>query len=196
VVRQRIETCELPEETHMQTAQELFIHNLNDMLDAERRILEVLQQQEDESDRSDMQKIFAQHHEQTEKQIERLQQCFLELDEEPEETECHGVLGLIEEKQSFMQEEPTKELIDLFNIGATGKVEHYEIAVYESLIDMAEKMEQKKVARLLQQNLREEEQMLRKCQGLMKKFKPSQMGMEEEEEQEEAKPRRQSRRAA
>jgi ferritin-like metal-binding protein YciE len=61
---------------------------------------------------------------------------------------------------------------------------------------MAEKMEQKKVARLLQQNLREEEQMLRKCQGLMKKFKPSQMGMEEEEEQEEAKPRRQSRRAA
>lgn len=178
----------------MQTARELFIHDLNDMLDAERRILDILQQQEEETDRSDMQKAFTQHHSQTETQIERLEQCFQELEEEAQETECHGIVGLVEEKQSFMQQEPTKELIDLFNIGATGKVEHYEIAAYTSLIDMAEKMGHKKAVRLLQQNLREEQQMLKKCEGFMKKFKPSEMGVEEEEE--EARPRRQSRRAA
>lgn len=166
----------------MQTAMELFVYELNDMLDAERRILEALQQQEQESDRQDLQRVFSQHRLQTEKQIQRLEQCFEELDEEPEEVECRGIMGLVEEKQAFMQEEPSKELVDLFNMETASKVEHYEIAAYGTLIEMAQKMDEKKALRLLQQNLREEEQMLRKCEGLLKKFKPSRIDAGEQEE--------------
>jgi ferritin-like metal-binding protein YciE len=174
----------------MRTAHELFVHELNDILDAEHRILESLQQLEQESHRADLRKAFSQHRSQTEKQIERLEQCFEELDEEPQETECRGIMGLVEEKQAFMQEEPSTELIELFNLGAAGKVEHYEIATYTTLIDMAQKMGHKKTLRFLQQNLKEEEQMLKKCEGFIRKFTPSRMGMEEEAKAEEPRHRK------
>jgi ferritin-like metal-binding protein YciE len=180
----------------MQTAQEFFVHELNDMLDAERRILESLQKLEEESGRPELQKAFSQHRAQTEKQIQRLEQCFHQLDEPAEETECHGIKGLAEEEQAFMQEEPTEELTDLFHLGAAAKVEHYEIASYNALIDMAQKLEENKVVRFLQQNLREEQQMLKKCEGLLKKFKLSRLEEEAIEEEPEEQERPSQRRAA
>ncbi|MFB3815152.1 MAG: ferritin-like domain-containing protein [Terriglobales bacterium] len=178
----------------MQTAHELFIHELNDMLDAEQQIVNALQQLENESERPDLQKAFSQHRGQTEKQIERLHQCFEEIDEQPKEQECLGIRGIIGEKQKLEEEDPSDEIKEIFSIGASTKVEHYEIAAYNGLIDMAQKMGHKQSVRLLQQNLREEEQMLKKCESLLKKLKPSMMGMEEEE-MEEA-PRSRTRRAA
>lgn len=178
----------------MQTAHELFLHELSDMLDGERKILEALQQQAEESDRSDLQKAFQQHFKQTEKQIERLLQCFEVLEEAEQPAECAGIKGLIEEKKSFEEEDPSEELIDMFNIGAACKVEHYEIAAYTALIDMCQKMRFTKAKQLLQQNLREEQQMLKRCEGFQKKFKPSKLA--EEFEEEEERPRTHHKRAA
>jgi len=68
----------------MQTAHELFLHELSDMLDAERNILEALEEQVNESSRPDLQKAFESHRQQTEKQVQRLEQVFESLEEEPE----------------------------------------------------------------------------------------------------------------
>lgn len=54
----------------METAHELFLHEMSDMLDAEHNLLEALQQQSEESSRPDLQKAFATHRQQTEKQIQ------------------------------------------------------------------------------------------------------------------------------
>lgn len=182
----------------MESVREFFVHELGDMLDAERKILDVLQQQQEEVQNPQLQKAFEMHYSQTEKQIERIEQVFQELEEQAEETECKGIIGLIEEKQAFMQEDPSEELVELFTIGATAKVEHYEIAAYNTLIDLATKLGINKGVRLLNQNLREEEQMLKKAEGFAKKMKPENLGMEEEEEgeEEEARPRSRSRRRA
>jgi ferritin-like metal-binding protein YciE len=169
----------------MQTAHELFIHELNDMLDAERKLVEALGKQAEESSRPDLKKAFDTHQEQTQKQVERLEQCFESIDEEPEERECKGIQGLIDEHDSFMDEEdPSEDLIDIFNVGAGTKVERYEISAYEGLIRLADLMEHKKASKLLSQNLREEEQTLKKLEGFSKKLKPEQMGMEEEKDEE------------
>jgi ferritin-like metal-binding protein YciE len=178
----------------MQTAHELFIHELQDIYDGEQRLVQALGEQAQESTRPELQKAFESHHNQTQKQVERLQQVFESVGEEPEETECKGIMGLIEEKKSFSEEEPSEEILDIFNVGAAVKVEQYEIASYESLIQLARQMNHRKAAQLLNQNLTEERATLRKMQGFSKKLKPSELGMEEEQEQETTRPRR--RRAA
>ncbi|HKW73990.1 MAG TPA: DUF892 family protein, partial [Terriglobales bacterium] len=67
---------------------------------------------------------------------------------------------------------------------------------YESLIDLAEDMGHTKAVKLLQQNLKEEEQTLKKMQGLSRKITPEQSGMEEEEIETRSTRRRGARRAA
>jgi len=171
----------------MQTAHEFFIHGLTDILSAERQLVEALGKQAEESTRPDLKKAFESHREQTQKQVERLEQCFEEIGEEPEETECKGIKGLIEEHDSFVEEEdPSEDLIDIFNVGAATKVERYEISEYEGLIRLATMMGHKKSVKLLNQNLKEEQQTEKKMLGFGKKLKPENMGMGEEEESEES----------
>jgi ferritin-like metal-binding protein YciE len=172
------------DEEAMETAHELFIHELQDILDAEQQLVEALGNQAEESSRPDLQKAFQSHQAQTEKQVERLQQVFELIGEKPEETECKGIRGLIEEHDHFKQEEqPAEDIMDIFNAGAAEKVESYEISAYESLIRLGEQMGHTKAVRLLNQNLKEEQQTLKKMQGFSKKLKPQNMGMEEEEEE-------------
>jgi ferritin-like metal-binding protein YciE len=167
----------------MQTAHEMFIHELTDMFDAEQNLVEALGKQAEESSRPDLQKAFQSHQAQTEKQVERLRQCFEVLGEDPGEAESKGIRGLIEEHDTFLQEEnPSEDLIDIFNTVAAAKVESYEIQAYQALIRLADLMEHTKASRLLNQNLKEEQQTLKKMEGFSKKLKPQNLGMEEEEE--------------
>jgi len=166
----------------MQTAHEFFIHELGDMLDAEQKLVEALGEQAKESSRPELQKAFQAHQAQTEKQVERLHQVFESIEEQPEETECRGLKGLIEEHDTFKEEDPSEDLLDIFNVGAATKVERYEISSYESLIRLAQLMGHKKAVKLLNQNLKEEQQTLKKMESFAKKMKPEDLGMGEEEE--------------
>lgn len=179
----------------MQTARDLFVHELQDMFDAEQRLVNALGEQEQESSNPELQKAFASHREQTENQVERLRQAFEEIGEEPEETECKGIKGLIEEHEAFKEEDPSEELLDIFNVGAAIKVESYEINAYESLVKLGRELNFKKAVNLISQNLKEEQQTLKKMQTFSNKLKPSELGVEEEEMADE-RPRRRSRRAA
>ncbi len=166
----------------MQTAHEFFIHELKDMLDAEQQLVEALGKQAGESDRPDVKKAFQSHQAQTEKQVQRLQQVFESIGEQPEEQECAGIRGLIEEHDNFKEEEPSADLLDMFNVGAATKVERYEISAYESLTQLAREMGHRKAVQLLTQNLKEEQQTLKKMEGFSKKLKPKRMGIGEEED--------------
>lgn len=168
----------------MQTAHELFKHELSDILDGERKFLEITGQMAEELERPDLKKAFEMHRGQTENQIERLEQCFQELGEEPEESDCAGVKGLMEEHQNFAQEEPAPDILGIFDVSAAIKGERYEISAYESILRLSDMMGHKKVSRLLNQSLKEEQQMLKRLEGFAKKLKPENIGMEEEEMEE------------
>ena len=178
----------------MQTGHELLVHGLKDILDGEHQLVEALQENADDSHAPSLKKAFEQHRKQTEGQVERLEQCFTLLGEEPEDTECHGIRGIIQEKKAFSEEDPSEDLVDVFNIGGAIKVESYEICEYESLIDLARAMKHNKVVQLLTQNLKEEKETLRKMEALSKKIKPEEM-MSEEQRRKLPQPAR-SRRAA
>src|SRR4051812_40063553 len=106
----------------IQTAHELFLHELSDTLDAERKILDALETQAGEGQNEKLQQAFQQHHEQTVGQIQRLEQCFAELGEEPEQTECAGIMGLIQEHDNMKEEDPAEDIMDIFNATAASKV--------------------------------------------------------------------------
>jgi ferritin-like metal-binding protein YciE len=178
----------------MQTAHELFLHELADILDAERRLVDALGEQAEQAQNPQLQKAFTAHQAQTEKQVQRLEQVFEDLGEQPQETECKGLKGLLEELETFKSEEdPSPDILDVFSVGAAAKVESYEICAYEWAIQLASDMGHNKAVRLLQQNLKEEEQTLKKMEAFSKKIKPQQSGMEEEEER---GARRRTKRAA
>jgi ferritin-like metal-binding protein YciE len=177
----------------METGHELFVHGLNDILDAEQQLVGALKQLASDSSREDLKKAFESHRVETEGHVKRLQQCFELLKEAPERTECLGVRGLIAEKKAFSKENPSEDLIDVFNVGAGIKSETYEICEYESLIDMAKGMKHTQVAKLLTQNLKEEQAALKKLEGFSKKVKPEQMMSPEEEEKTKSDGRRTSK---
>ncbi len=175
----------------MQTARELYIHELADLLDAEQRLVKALGEQERDSKLPDLKKAFADHRKQTENHVKRLQQVFKLAGESPEETECKGIKGIIEERDAFKQEDPSEDLLAMFDVGAAVKVETYEICAYNSVISLAEMLDEEDAIDLLQMNLNEEEETLERMKDLQDEVEPENLGLEgsdeddEEEEDEE-----------
>src|SRR5688572_7291293 len=163
----------------MQTIQELFEHELKDMYSAEHALLDALEQMAGESSDKDIKKGYVQHRKETQGQIKRLEKIFKSMGQKPEAETCAGIEGLIKEKKLFMREKPSPELLEFFNVGASQKVERYEITAYESLIDMADKLGMTDAVELLEQSLQEEEAALNKLKMIASEYDV----MEEEEEE-------------
>jgi ferritin-like metal-binding protein YciE len=166
----------------MQTIEELFEHELKDMYGAETALLDALEQMANESPDREIKRGFTQHRRETQGQIKRLEKIFRSLGQKPEAETCPGIEGLIKEKKVFMRERPTPELLEFYNIGASQKVERYEITAYENLIDMAEKLGMRDAVELLEQNLQEEEATLNRLKALASEFDVTEETEMEEEE--------------
>jgi len=115
----------------MQTIEELFEHELQDIYSAEQSLLEALEQMAQESSDREIKRGFTQHRKETQAQIKRLEKIYRSLGQKPESGLCPGVEGLIKEKKLFMREKPSNELLEFYNIGAAQKVERYEITLRE-----------------------------------------------------------------
>ena len=166
----------------METGHELFIHGLTDIMDGERQLVDALQELATDSTNPQLKNAFETHRKETEGQLDRLNQCFELLGETPEESECKGLKGLIEEKKAFSEEDPAPDILDIFDVGAAIKAETYEICEYRVLIQMAREMKHTKVAQLLSQTLKEEQATLKKMEAFQKKLKPEQIMTEDQQE--------------
>ena len=168
----------------MQTIEELFEHELKDMYGAEQSILDALQQMAGESTDREVKRGYLQHRKETQAQIKRIERIFKSMGQKPVAETCAGVEGLIKEKKLFMREKPSEELLEFYNIGASQKVERYEITAYESLIDMAEKLGMRDAVALLEESLQEEETTLNKLKAIASEFEVADESesMDEEEE--------------
>ncbi|MBI4409555.1 MAG: ferritin-like domain-containing protein [Gemmatimonadetes bacterium] len=141
------------------TLNDLFRHGLGDIYDAEQQIVSVLDQMETETGDQEVRNRIRKHREETQKQIQNLEHCFELLGSEPSRVQCSTVRGLRDEKRSFQQEGPSPLALEIFNLDAANKTEHYEIASYRGLVDLARALEQDDMRRLLEQNLHQEETM-------------------------------------
>jgi ferritin-like metal-binding protein YciE len=167
----------------MQTIEELFEHELQDIYSAEQSLLDSLEQMANESSDREIRRGFTQHRKETQAQIKRLEKIYKTLGQKPKSGTCPGIEGLIKEKKTFLREKPSEELLEFYNIAAAQKVERYEITAYESLIDMAEKLGLDDAVDLLEQNLQEEELALNKLKAIASEFDVAEEVDEETEDE-------------
>ena len=103
--------------------------------------------------------------------MKNLEQAFEALGEPAKAEKCPGIEGIKKEHDEFVSNEsPSQEVLDAFLTGAGSRTEHYEIAAYEGLVTMAEAMGEDEVAQLLNENLAQEKQALRKLQTIGKRL--------------------------
>ena len=102
---------------------------------------------------------FEDHFNVTQSQISRLEQIFQLLEKDPEAKKCDGMEGLIKEGQSVIEDtEAGSATRDVGLIVSAQKVEHYEIAAYGSLRQLAKTIDKAEISRLLEETLQEEKE--------------------------------------
>lgn len=150
--------------------EELFEHGLEDIYYAENELLDVLDELAEQTENEEITQAFTQHREETENQIDRLEEVFEMIGEPPEEEECEGIQGLVEEHEAFVDEDPEQEILDVYNVSAAEKTEHYEIAAYGNLAFLANQLGNDEAAELLGETLEEEKATLEKLKDLTESY--------------------------
>ena len=142
----------------MTEPRDLFLHELGDVLYAERTLVKALPTLQEEATDDELAKGFGNNLEETRQHVKNVERAFEELGEPVKAEKCPGIEGIKKEHDDFVQNEsPSDDVLNSFLTGAAARTEHYEIAAYEGLITMAKAMGEEEVARLLGENLEQEE---------------------------------------
>jgi ferritin-like metal-binding protein YciE len=142
-----------------------MVKNLHDLLEkeildlysAEEQIIKALPKMAEAAESVELSDAFTLHLEQTEKQLQRLEQICEDLGfAMSKKRVCAGMKGIIDEGKEHMEMEMEDGLMDLMLIGSAQRVEHYEIAGYGTAKSYAETMGHDDAVSLLDKTLEEE----------------------------------------
>ena len=140
----------------LDSLQDLFLDGLKDIYDAEKQLLKALKKVVKSANSDELKEAFESHLQETEGQVERLEQVFETLGKAARGKKCAAMEGLVEEGSEIMSEDGAESVLDAALIGAAQKVEHYEIATYGTLSAWAKQMGEKEIVKLIEANLAEE----------------------------------------
>lgn len=139
------------------TLDDLLVHELRDLYDAEQQILKALPDLIEAASASELRTALESHLRQTENQVERLRQAFSLLDTPARGTRCDGMAGLIAEGEKLLKERADPDVRDAAIISVAQKIEHYEIAGYGCVATYAQMLGRTEIRDLLSKTLDEEE---------------------------------------
>lgn len=140
------------------TLETLFHDTLRDIYYAERKILKSLPKMARAANAPDLKAAFEKHRDQTEGQIERLQQVFEILGKPARGKTCDAIEGILAEGDEIAEEYKGSPALDAGLLAAAQAVEHYEITRYGTLKRWAEVLGLEEAVRLLDETLQEESQ--------------------------------------
>jgi ferritin-like metal-binding protein YciE len=146
---------------HFTTPEEIFSYKLGSALTMEYDSLEMLGELEKTAMRSELKTLFREHGEETRQQIENLKRCFELLGEDVNDSPSPTTKGLAKESRSSTAK-TDESLVDAVVLAGALEAEHYETAVYETLITHADAREATEVAALLRANLEQEKAAIEK----------------------------------
>jgi len=145
-----------PSRRSRKTLVDLFLDALKDVYHAEKQVLRALPKLAKAAESDQVRQALEKHRDETEVQIERLEQVFEMLEKPARGKTCEAVQGLVEESKDLMQDFKDSEALDAALIAAQQSVEHYEISRYGTLRTWAGQLGMKWAVKLLEQTLQEE----------------------------------------
>ncbi|MGE5619905.1 MAG: ferritin-like domain-containing protein [Sphingomonadaceae bacterium] len=141
----------------LQNPRDSFAYELSVAHSMEQSLQRQLPQLEQVCQNPQVKQLISSHITDTQRQSTRLEECFRMMGMQPMNVTCHAIDCMQQDFQSFMQQSPSQEIIDMFCLGAAGKSEHFEIATYKGLIEMARMLGETQVVSLLEDTLQEEQ---------------------------------------
>jgi ferritin-like metal-binding protein YciE len=137
---------------------ELLAEEIRDAYSAERQALRCMQKTVRKATAPALRESIQMHIEQTQVQIERVQQIMEKLDVRPGRKVCEAMRGLVDEAQHEIEEHEKGPILDLVIVAGMQRIEHYEIAAYGTDIALARALGEQEVVDLLSETLEEEKQ--------------------------------------
>ena len=142
--------------TKEKTLDDLFLDTLKDIYHAEKQILRALTKMAKATPTPELAQAFETHRDETDGQVQRLEQVFEILGKRPQAKPCEAIQGILAEGAEIMDEFKGTQALDAGLLSAAQAVEHYEIARYGTLKAWAAQLGMKEVVDLLDETLKEE----------------------------------------
>lgn len=147
------------ESEDMTMLQKLTVDSLKDIYYAEKQLLKTLPKLNKAATSPELKQVFQNHVTVTQQQVSRLEQVFEMMGKKAQAKKCEAMEGLIKESESIIEDtEAGTKTRDVGLIMAAQKVEHYEIATYGGLVQIAKTMGKNDIAEILAQTLAEEKE--------------------------------------
>ena len=152
--------------------EELLINELKDIYSAEKQITKALPKMAKATTSPELKAAFESHLEETNGQIERLEQIFETLGKSGRGKVCLGMQGVLQEGSEVLEDTKKGDVRDAALISAAQRVEHYEMAAYGCVREYANLLGMKDVVQLLEATLEEEKAADEKLSQISKKVNP------------------------
>jgi ferritin-like metal-binding protein YciE len=188
---QRSADCSQFEHMRITTPTFLLEDELRDIYDFEKRLVRAIPKMAKSATSEELRSGLMEHLEVTRNHVERIEQAFELLDIPARAKTCDGMKGIISEGEEMLGEDMEESMRDVAIAAAARRVEHYEMAAYATATAIAEHLENREVADLLQQNWDEEREADEKLGELAAQI----LEMSTVEAEESTTPRRTSRRS-
>lgn len=144
---------------HQSLLRKFFVEELQDIYWAEKHLVKELPKLQKAATTDELADAIGDHQAATEEHVSRLEDVFKMLGETPKAKKCEAMDGLVKEAQRVVEDtEEETATRDVAIIMAAQKVEHYEIATYGSLVQLAKTVGMMDVAEILAETLQEEKE--------------------------------------
>jgi len=140
----------------LNTLDDLFLIQLQDLYDAEQRLTKALPKMADAAKSRELKSAFTKHLRETEQHVKRLEKVFDILGSTARRETCEAMKGLIAEGDEAVSAGGADEVRDAALIAAAQRVEHYEMAGYGTVRTLADQLGHREIGRILQETLDEE----------------------------------------
>jgi ferritin-like metal-binding protein YciE len=138
---------------------EFFHDEIKDIYWAEKHLVKTLPKMQKAATSEELQQAFAGHLDVTREHVSRLEQVFAILGHKPQAKKCDAMEGITKEGESIIEDtEAGTATRDVGLILAGQKAEHYEIATYGGLAQLARTLGHDEVAEILEKTLSEEKE--------------------------------------
>ena len=168
------------------TLNDLFLDTLKDIYHAEKQQLRSLAKMAKAVKSEELRQAFETHREETDTQIERIEQVFEMLQKRPQGRPCEAMQGLVEESKEILEDYKNSPALDAGILSSAQAAEHYEISRYGTLKTWAGQLGMNEAVGLLEQSLQEEKKTDELLTGIAERSANLEAGGEGEEEEEEA----------